>query len=334
MNMRNKKIWILFLIVVLITLVLLFIDKSTYKEYSKNYFYMDTYINVKVDSTKSKSEIDSVFEDIDYLYGSYHELTDRYNEYDGIINVYYLNEILKDGEEIEIDKRLADIIEIGIEYYDKTSGLFNIASGNLTGVWKNFIDVCEEIPNDSELDVNIDIADVKLEGNIYSKSAGIKLDLGAIAKGYVTEMVGEYLEDNGINNYIINAGGNVKVGKAYDKDSYVVGITDPDNTKDIFTKINVNNMSVVTSGSYQRYCMLDDKVYNHVINPVSKYPSNYVKSVTVVGEDSSLCDIYSTYLFLLPLEEGLDIVNKTDGIEAIWYIDSDNIVRSDGFDYE
>ena len=332
--MRNKKIWILFLIVVLITLVLLFVDKSVYKEYCKNYFYMDTYINVKIDSVKSKSEIDRVFEDIDYLYDSYNKLTNRYSGYDGVINVYYLNEILNDGEEIEIDKRLSDIIEIGIEYYDKTGGLFNIASGNLTGVWKNFIDVCDEVPSSSELNVNTNIADVKLDGNIYSKSNGIKLDLGAIAKGYVTEIVGEYLEDNGINNYIINAGGNVKVGKAYDKDSYVVGITDPDNTKDIFTKINVNNMSVVTSGSYQRYCMLDDKVYNHVINPVSKYPSNYVKSVTVVGEDSTLCDIYSTYLFLLPLEEGLDIVNKTDGIEAIWYIDSDNIVRSDGFDYE
>lgn len=334
MNMRNKKIWILFLIVVLITLVLLFIDKSTYKEYSKNYFYMDTYINVKVDSTKSKSEIDSVFEDIDYLYRSYNELTNRYSEYDDVINVYYLNEILSDDEEIEIDKRLADIIEIGLEYYDKTDGLFNIASGNLTGIWKNFIDVCDSVPSSVDLDVNINIDDIKLEGNIYSKSNGVRIDLGAIAKGYVTEIVGEYLEDNGINNYIINAGGNVKVGKAYDKDSYVVGITDPDNTNNIFTKVNINNLSVVTSGSYQRYCMLDGNLYSHVINPVTKYPSNNALSVSVIGEDSTLCDIYSTYLFLLPVDEGLEIVNNTSGIEAIWYIDNDNIVRSDGFDCE
>ena len=332
--MRNKKIWILFLIVVLITLVLLFIDKIVYKEYSKNYFYMDTYINVKIDSVKSKSEIDRVFEDIDYLYDSYNKLTNRYSGYDGVINVYYLNEILNDGEEIEIDKRLSDIIEIGIEYYDKTGGLFNIASGNLTGVWKNFIDVCDEVPSSSELNVNTNIADVKLDGNIYSKSNGIKLDLGAIAKGYVTEIVGEYLEDNGINNYIINAGGNVKVGKAYDKDYYIVGITDPNNTSNIFTKVNINNLSVVTSGSYQRYCMIEDKLYSHVINPVTKYPSNNALSVSVIGEDSTLCDIYSTYLFLLSVEDGLEIVNNISGIEAIWYVDSDNIVRSDGFDYE
>jgi len=68
MNMKNKKkILILLLIIILVTLVLLFIDKSTYKEYSKNYFYMDTYINIKISSVKSKSEMDSIFEDIDYL---------------------------------------------------------------------------------------------------------------------------------------------------------------------------------------------------------------------------------------------------------------------------
>lgn len=332
--MKNKKIWIVLLIVILVALVLLFIDKSTYKEYSKNYFYMDTYINVKIDSTKSKSEIEGIFEDIDYLYSSYNKLTNRYSEYAGIVNVYYLNEILKDGEEIEIDKRLADIIETGLEYYDKTDGLFNIVSGNLTGIWKNFIDNCVSIPSGYELDVNTNIDDVKLEGNMYSKYNGVRLDLGGIAKGYVTELVSDYLEDNGIDNYIINAGGNVKVGKAYDKDSYVVGITDPDNTSTIFTKVNINNMAVVTSGSYQRYCELDGNLYNHIINPITKYPSNYVKSISVIGEDSTLCDIYSTYLFLLPVEEGLKVVNSTSGIEAIWYIDSDNVVRSDGFNYE
>lgn len=335
MSMKNKKkIMIILLIIILITLILLFIDKSVYKEYSKNYFYMDTYINVKVNTTKSKNEMDKIFDDIDYLYSSYHKLTDRYNEYDGIVNIYYLNEKLNDGEEVEVDKRLSDIIDIGIKYYSKTNGLFNIASGNLTGIWKEFIDECSIVPSNDELEVNIDIKDIVLEENNYTKYNGVKLDLGGISKGYVTELVGKYLEENNIYSYIINAGGNVKVGKAYNKDYYVVGITDPDNTSNIFTKLNINNLSVVTSGNYQRYCDLDGVNYNHIINPVSKYPSNYVKSVTVVGEDSTICDIYSTYLYLVPVEDGLKIVNSNSDIEAIWYVDEDNIVRSDGFNYE
>lgn len=335
MNMKNKKnILITLLLIILLALILLFIDKSTYKEYSKNYFYMDTYINVKVNTTKSKRDMDSIFNDIDYLYSSYHKLSDKYNNYNGIVNVYYLNEVLSNNEEIEIDKRLSDIISVSIEYYNKTNGLFNIASGNLTSIWKEFIDNCDIIPNSSELNVNTNINDIKLNNNNYTKHNNVKLDLGGITKGYVTELVGNYLETSGIHSYIINAGGNVKVGKSYNKDNFIVGITNPDNTSEIFTKVNINNKSVVTSGNYQRYCLVEDTNYNHIINPITKYPSNYMKSVTVISNSSTIGDIYSTYLYLLPVEEGLKIVNNTSGIEAIWYIDKDNIVRSDGFNYE
>ncbi len=327
-----KKIYIIILTIILISLILLYIDKSTYKEYNKNYFYMDTYINIKISTTKSKKEINNIFEDIDYLYSSYHKLTNRYEKYEGIVNIYYLNEILENNEEIEIDKRLADIITLGIEYYKKTNGLFNIAGGNLTQIWKETIDKCDKLP--TNLDININIDDIKLEENKYIKYNNIKLDLGAISKGYVTELVGNYLEDNNINSYIINAGGNVKVGKAYNKDSYTIGITDPTNKETIFTKVNINNKSVVTSGDYQRYCIINNQKYSHIINPYTKYPSNYTRSVTVITPSSTIADIYSTYLYLLPPEEGLKIVNANEDIEAIWYIDEDNIVRSDNYNYE
>lgn len=337
MNMKNKslkKILIVILLLVLVSLILLFIDKSSYKDYTRNYFYFDTYINVKVNTVKSEREMNDIFNDIDYLYDSYHKLTDAFDSYDGIVNVYYLNNNLNNNENIEIDTRLANIIKLGIDFYDTTDGLFNVAAGNLTIKWKEFIDSCNTLPSMEELNVNTNINDIKLDGNNYSKSNDVKLDLGGIAKGYVTELVGRYLEENDIHSYIINAGGNVMVGKAYNKDTFLVGITCPDNKDDMFTKVKVNNLSIVTSGSYQRYCTLDGINYNHIINPITKYPSNYMKSVTVVGKSSMMADIYSTYLFLLPVEDGLKIVNNNPDIEAIWYVDKDNIVRSDNFNYE
>lgn len=332
--MKKKYIYIILLILILFSLILLYIDKSTYKKYNKNYFYMDTYINIKIDTTKSQKEINKIFDDIDYLYSSYHKLTDKYNSYDGIVNIYYLNERLNNNEEIEIDKRLSDIINIGIEYYDKTEGLFNIASGSLTEVWKNYIDKCNSLPTEEELNVNININDIKLENNKFIKDNDIKIDLGAIAKGYVTELAGAYLEDNNINNYIINAGGNVKLGKAFDKENYIVGITNPDDTNNIFTKVNINNLSVVTSGNYQRYCDIDNVRYSHIINPYTKWQEQYTRSVTVIAKSSVLADIYSTYLYLLPVDKGLEVVKNNEEIEAIWYIDEENIVRSEGFNYE
>lgn len=333
-NKSLKKILIVILLLVLVSLILLFIDKSSYKDYTRNYFYFDTYINVKVNTVKSEREMNDIFNDIDYLYDSYHKLTDAFDSYDGIVNVYYLNNNLNNNENIEIDTRLANIIKLGIDFYDTTDGLFNVAAGNLTIKWKEFIDSCNTLPSMEELNVNTNINDIKLDGNNYSKSNDVKLDLGGIAKGYVTELVGRYLEENDIHSYIINAGGNVMVGKAYNKDTFLVGITCPDNKDDMFTKVKVNNLSIVTSGSYQRYCTLDGINYNHIINPITKYPSNYMKSVTVVGKSSILADIYSTYLFLLPVEDGLKIVNNNPDIEAIWYVDKDNIVRSDNFNYE
>lgn len=337
MNMKNKslkKLLIVILLLVLVSLILLFIDKSSYKDYTRSYFYFDTYINVKVNTVKSEREMNDIFNDIDYLYDSYHKLTDAFDSYDGIVNVYYLNNNLNNNENIEIDTRLANIIKLGIDFYDTTDGLFNVAAGNLTIKWKEFIDSCNTLPSMEELNVNTNINDIKLDGNNYSKSNDVKLDLGGIAKGYVTELVGRYLEENDIHSYIINAGGNVMVGKAYNKDTFLVGITNPDNKDDMFTKVKVNNLSIVTSGSYQRYCTLDGINYNHIINPITKYPSNYMKSVTVVSKSSMMADIYSTYLFLLPVEDGLKIVNNTPDIEAIWYVDKDNIVRSDNFNYE
>lgn len=120
-NMKNKslkKILIVILLLVLVSLILLFIDKSSYKDYTRNYFYFDTYINVKVNTVKSEREMNDIFNDIDYLYDSYHKLTDAFDSYDGIVNVYYLNNNLNNNENIEIDTRLANIIKLGIDFYD------------------------------------------------------------------------------------------------------------------------------------------------------------------------------------------------------------------------
>ena len=97
-NKSLKKILIVILLLVLVSLILLFIDKSSYKDYTRNYFYFDTYINVKVNTVKSEREMNDIFNDIDYLYDSYHKLTDAFDSYDGIVNVYYLNNNLNNND--------------------------------------------------------------------------------------------------------------------------------------------------------------------------------------------------------------------------------------------
>lgn len=327
----KKYIYIIISLIVIILLYFIFYTNRL-KEYSKNMFYMDTYINVKIYSNKDKKNIDKIYDSVALIYDEYNRLCDAYKEYDEYINIYYLNNILKNDEAIEIDKKLYDLINYGIHNYEKTNGYVNIALGNVTLIWKDYMNEGINIPSYENLSKqNTNIKDIILNDGKFMKKNNIKIDVGAIAKGYVTEKVGKYLSDNKIDKYLINAGGNIKVGNHYNNSKYIIGIEDPTDTNNIYQKINVNNKSIVTSGDYQRYYVVDDIKYNHIINPKTLYPSNNFKSVTVITEDSGYADILSTYLFLLPINDALDYVNNNDLVEAIFYIDEYNIVKSEGF---
>lgn len=299
-------------------------------EHSKNIMKMDTYINIKLYSKNKK--VDKILNDVESIYNKYDILADAYTKYDNVINVYYLNNVLEVNKEVTISKELADLIQYGIDVYNNTNGLVNIAMGNVTGVWKKYINEGTEVPSEKELNnLNININDIVLEGNKFLKKSDVKLDLGSITKGYVTEEVGNYLESKKIDKYLINAGGNVKVGKSYKDGKYVIGIENPNDTNKMYKKINVEKKSVVTSGDYQRYYEVNGIRYNHIINPKTRFPTNNVKSVTVICDNSKDADMYSTYLFLLPLEEALNYVNNKDNLEAVFYVNEDNIITSKGF---
>lgn len=318
-----KKILILF------SFILLLCGCSKNNE-SYNMFYMDTYIEVKIyDINKNDSK--EVFSKIDSIYKKYHELSDRYNEYEGVINVYYLNNLLKKNENVEISNELKDLINYGINAYKETDGYINIALGNVIDIWKKYREEGTSVPNTYELmnAGSIDIDDIVLKENNYKKTSNVKLDLGAYAKGYTTEVVGKYLESIGYDKYLINAGGNVKTGNKYKSSKYLIGLEEPFNESNLYKKVYVQNKSIVTSGSYQRYYEVDGVLYNHIINPKTLMPENYTKSVTVITDDSAYADIMSTYLFLMPIDDGLEYVNNNDLLEAIWY--NDEIYYSNGF---
>lgn len=300
-------------------LLVIFVTSCTNKKmYKESFMYMDTYIEIKVyDINKKLSE--EVLSTAKNMYKEYHELTDRYNSYENITNIYYINNELKVNEEIEIDSRLADLIKFGIKAYDDTDGYVNIAMGNVIDIWKTYREEGIKVPKTYELmNQKISIKNINLDGNKFVKKGKVKLDLGAYAKGYVTEEVGKYLESKGVTKYLINAGGNVKVGESYKHGKYNVGLEEPFNPSNVYKILSVENVSIVTSGSYQRYYEVNGKIYNHIINPKTLYPENFMKSVTVVTKNSAYADMLSTYLFLIPIEDGLKIVNNLEGVEAIW----------------
>jgi len=324
----KKKIPYIIAILIFILLII-FIFRKEERVYTKDLFYMDTYINIKIYSDK---DVSKYFEEIENIYSDYHNLTNAFEEVENVKNIYYINEKLNIGEVIELDKRLIDIIKYGIDAYDKTNGKINIASFNLTNRWKTFIETEENVPSTSELNnLNIDINGVILENNTIKKESDVKLDLGSIAKGYVTELVGNYLESEGINKYLINAGGNVKVGSRYNNDLYKIGLENPNDSSDIYKILKVENTSIVTSGNYQRYIEIDNIRYHHLIDLETRKPAEFMKSVTVITTDSAKADLMSSYLFVIPIDSGKELIDELVDIEAIWYSLDDEVITSKGF---
>ena len=300
----------------ILLILILLLSGCSKQEYSKNLFYMDTVINIKLYNV-SESKANEAFNEIEKLYEKYDNLTNFYNENSE------LSKLNKDVN-YEMSNELFDLIKIGYEWSLKTDGLLNINIGNLTKIWHDFRENPVDLPN---LD-NVKIEKLKIENNKILNDK-VTIDLGSIVKGYVTEKAGNYLESIGIDYYLINAGGNVKAGKS-NKGYYNIGIASPINNE-TFEIVQDENISVVTSGGYERFYEYNGVMYHHIIDPNTLYPANNMKSVTVIGEDSGLCDILSTTLFLMDIDEGKEFIKNYD-VKVIWFTNDNEIIKSDNYE--
>jgi thiamine biosynthesis lipoprotein len=164
-------------------------------------------------------------------------------------------------------------------------------------------------------------------GTLYLADAGMRLDVGAVAKGYATERVARELIEAGMVSGIISAGGsNVRlIGKPLDdRDTWQIGLQNPDGNPLIpddpsLDVILANDQSIVTSGDYQRYYEYEGQVYHHLIDSRTLQPARHYRAVTVMTPDSALADYLSTALFLLPYEESRQLADSLPDCEVLWF---------------
>ena len=198
---------------VVLLLILLLLTGCNNNYYSTNLFYMDTVINIKIYNAKQE-KVEKAFKEIESIYQKYDNLTDFYDQNSELSK-------LNNNVNINISDELWQLIKFGDEWYDKSNGLLNINIGALTKVWHDFRENHTELPDVKNIVIErLNIVDDRITND------NVNIDLGAIAKGYVTQIVGEYLKNQGLEYYIINAGGNVLVGKS-PKGYYNIGIASP-----------------------------------------------------------------------------------------------------------
>jgi len=272
----------------------------------------------------------------------YNQLYDIYNDYTGVNNLKTVNENAGVAP-VEVDKRIIDLLLFGKEIYGISGGKVNIAFGSVLEIWHNYrtfgINDPEnaELPPQDELEEaakHTDINDVIIDedkSTVYLSDAEMRLDVGAIAKGYAVEQVCQWAMENGWTDAGVSIGGNVRtMGTKAGGEPWKIGIEDPDGG-DYLCTLNAVDISIVTSGDYQRYYVVDGVKYHHIIDPTTLYPAKYSRSVSVVTKDSGLADGLSTTLFLMSPEDGLKLVESMDGVEAFWVLEDGTQQMSSGF---
>lgn len=270
----------------------------------------------------------------------YHRLFDIYHDYDGMNNLKTVNDRAGIAP-VAVDERILRLLLDCKAYYDLTGGKVNAAMGSVLKLWHDArsdgIDdpVHAALPDvqalrDAGAHMVFDAVVIdEIASTVYISDPQTRLDVGAIAKGWAVQQVAQTAPAG----LLISVGGNVCATGPKDEAGtpWIIGIQDPDGGSEYLHTLYVTGGSVVTSGDYQRTYAVDGKLYHHIIDPDTLYPSRYWRSVTIVCADSGLADALSTALFLLPLARGQELLDKC-GAEAMWVGTDGALYYSPGFE--
>ena len=283
---------------------------------------------------------------------AYNQLYDIYNDYAGVVNVKTINENAGKAP-VQVDDRILSMLELARQMYDLTGGKINIAMGSVLGIWhdhreaaeKNASDADNTLPTQEELEAaaqHCDINGLVIDEDaktVYLSDPEMSLDVGSVGKGYAVEMAAQAAEARGLTSALISVGDNLRaIGTKPDGSAWVGGVENPWDSSEVYTTasstvaaVKMSDLSLVTSGDYQRYYVVDGVRYHHLIDPATLQPAAYFDSVSVLAPDSGVADCLTTGLFCMPLEEGQALVESLDGVEALWCTTDGQVIPSSGW---
>ncbi|MBO5494689.1 MAG: FAD:protein FMN transferase [Eubacterium sp.] len=327
--MIMKRIISVFLIIA--TLLSLSACSQGEKRYEKSFIDLFDTASTLIAYDVSQESFDEHFAQLHEKLEEYNRLFDIYHDYDGINNIKTLNDTAG-TEPVEVDERIIDLLLYGKELYRLSGGNTNICFGAVLEIWHDYREKGINDPDSAELPEyeklleasgHTDIDDLVIneeDGTVYFADGYMKLDVGAIAKGYACREVCKWAKENLWQSFALSLGGNVyTAGLKEDGERWNISVENPDtSSQEALCTVRVSGLSVVTSGDYQRYYTVEGRNYCHIINTETLMPSEYFSGITVICEDSALADALSTTLFNMPYEDGRELVEGLDGVEALW----------------
>lgn len=309
------------------------------------YDYFDTVTTLLI-YAKDENEADKFKKIVEDDLKKYHELFNSYKDFEGVNNIKTINENAG-NKPVEVAPEIIELLEYCLEIDEQTNQKINIGMGSVLDVWHKYMEeaILDEaearLPSDEELKeaakhTSVESIEIDKENNtVFIKDPDVRLNVGATGKGYAVRIIEDDLRKAGLSAGIVSVGGDdVTIGRNPAKGNglWTIAIQNPDLKSDEKYKsiIAISNTTVVTSGDYQRFYKVDGKIYHHIIDPDTLYPSEYFKSVSVVHPDIALADTLSTYLFIIDRKEGEKVAEKY-GAEVLWIDKDGNKYMTDGW---
>lgn len=308
--------------------------------YSVNYLDVFDTVTTIMGSAESETDFQEQAQQIHQQLMDLHRLFDIYHDYDGITNLKTINDQAGISP-VKVEEPILSLLLDCREYNEATGGKVNAAMGSVLSLWHDArtagidspetaylpdTDALQEAAQHTDFD-HVIISEA--ESTVYLSDPQMKLDVGAIAKGWAAQRAVETAPEG----FLISVGGNVLAtgSKFPDGTPWTVGVQNPDGDGDSYvTAVPLTEGSMVTSGDYQRFFTVDGVRYHHIIDPDTLFPATRWRSVTILCPDSGLADMLSTALFLLGQQEGQALLDQFHA-EALWIDHNGALVRSPGF---
>ena len=243
-------------------------------------------------------------------------------------DIYTINH--SHGKTVTVSPETAALLSDALYYCELSGGQFDITIYPVKQLW-NFSGNSSAVPEKKALDRalrQVNYRHIVIDENRVTLPEGSGIDLGAVAKGYITDRIAEYLQSRHVRAAVIDLGGNIRViGAKPDGSSWKVGIQKPFDSGSIKT-IEVTDKAVVTSGVYQRCFVKNGVLYHHILDPSTGMPCDTgLSSVTIIAPSAEAADALSTVCMLLGYEKSCLLLQNLPHVQAV-FVTSDNQILS------
>lgn len=295
---------------------------------SRTGFYFNTVITITLYDSTDESILDECFS----LAQTYEN---RFSKTIASSDIWNINHAF--GTPVEVHPDTIEVLQTSLTYAELSEGKIDPTIGTVSKLW-DFSDTTHAtLPEASVLKealTHVDYHSVSIQNRTVTLTdPEAELDIGFIAKGYIADRIKEYLVSEGVSSAIINLGGNVlTIGVKPDGTPFQVGVQEPFSAPGTTAlTLPVADCSIVSSGNYERYFTIDNKLYHHILDPNTGYPAETnLNAVTILSDSSMHGDALSTTCFLLGSVKGMQLIESLENTEAVFILTDGTLLYSDG----